>query len=176
MGGRRGQPRGTGSRPGERGPVGRPRLVSWTLVALLGVGLAACGVTVPADPDGTLARVSGGELRVGASPAPGLVDVSGGEPSGDLVDLVDDFARSIDATSKWTVRGEEELVTMLERGELDLAVGGFTEQTPWSDRAGASRGYRVTGADGEPIVLLVPLGENAFLGELERFLDEEVGS
>lgn len=40
-----------------------------------------------------------------------------------------------------------------------------------------TRGYTaIDGADGRSIVFLVPLGENAFLSELETFLDEEVGS
>jgi len=39
-----------------------------------------------------------------------------------------------------------------------------------------SRGYtQIQGANGREIVMLVPLGENAFLTKLETFLDEEVG-
>ena len=35
--------------------------------------LTACGTSFPADPDGTLGRVSGGVLRVGASENDGWV-------------------------------------------------------------------------------------------------------
>ncbi|WP_449281289.1 hypothetical protein [Leucobacter sp.] len=158
-----------------RGRCGR--IVTVSAALLLGLGLQGCGLTVPTDPDGTLEGVRGGTLRVGLSPEPGLVEVSGGEPSGALIDLVEDFARRIDATPEWTVRGEEGIVGMLEEGELDLAVGGFTDGTPWSDRVGVSRGYPgVPGSDGRALVVFVPLGENAFLTELERFLDEEAGS
>ncbi|QAB18152.1 hypothetical protein Leucomu_09680 [Leucobacter muris] len=143
----------------------------------LAASLAGCGLSVPSDPNGTLANASGGELRVGASTDPGLIDDHGSEPSGSLARLVDDFSESIDARPEWTVGSEETLVRMLESGELDLVVGGFTEDTPWLDRAGITRGYRaIEGADGRSIVFLVPLGENAFLSELEAFLDEEVGS
>ncbi|MFS0892607.1 transporter substrate-binding domain-containing protein [Microbacterium sp. 179-I 3D3 NHS] len=139
------------------------------------IALTGCGVTVPADPDGTLQSVTGGELRVGTSADAGLVEVVDGEPRGSIVDLVDDFADSIDAQPTWTVASEETLVTRLEAGDLDLIAGGITADTPWLDRAGVSRGYTgIDGADGREIVMLVPLGENAFLSALESFLDREV--
>ena len=138
--------------------------------------LAGCGLTIPADPDGTLDSVTGGELRVGVSPDGELVRVDGGTPSGSVVELVDDFARSIDAEPTWTVATEESLVRMLETGDLDLIAGGITADTPWVDKAGVSRGHSgIDGADGRELVMLVPLGENAFLSRLEGFLDEEVG-
>ena len=162
-----------------------PRL-SWTPLrrvagALLSVvfatSLVGCGLAVPTDPDGTLAGATGGELRVGVSPDPGLAEDDGDTPSGPVVDLVSDFAETINARPDWTIGSEETLVGMLEAGELDVLVGGFTDQSPWVDCAGMTRGYKtIEGADGRSIVFLVPLGENAFLSELETFLDEEVGS
>lgn len=139
--------------------------------------LVGCGIAVPADPEGTLQTVSGGELRVGVSPDEGLVDSSTDVPTGPLIDLVESFADSIDADVDWTIDSEETLVGMLEDGDLDLVVGGITDQTPWVEKAGITRGYTaIEGADGRTIVMLVPLGENAFLSELEGFLDEEIGS
>lgn len=139
--------------------------------------LTGCGAQIPTDPNGTLDRVTGGELRVGAVVEPGLVEVIDGEPAGPLVDLVEDFADRLEAEPEWTIAGEESLVTGLEEDTLDLAVGGFTAGTPWIDRAGVTRGYPgIPGADGRELVMLVPLGENAMLSELEVFLDEEVGS
>jgi ABC-type amino acid transport substrate-binding protein len=138
--------------------------------------LVGCGASVPADPDGTLQAVLGGELRVGVSADEGLVDVSTETPTGPLVDLVDTFAESLDADVEWTVGSEETLVVMVEEGDLDLVVGGFTDQTPWVDRVGVTRGYRgIQGSEDRPIVMFVPLGENALLSELEGFLDREVG-
>lgn len=140
------------------------------------MSLSGCGASIPTDPDGTLDRVRDGDLRVGVSIDPGLASEAGGTPDGPVIDLVDEFATSLDADTEWTIASEETLVGMLESGDLDLAVGGFSDATPWLDRAGVSRGYtRIDGADGRSIVMLVPLGENAFLSELETFLDEEVG-
>ncbi len=152
------------------------RLLTAVATAMLAATLAGCGMSIPADPDGTLDRVSGGELRIGASPDPGLVDVESSTPTGPLADLAEKFATTLDARPEWTVGSEETLVGMLEAGDLDLVIGGFTEKTPWIDKAGITRGYSgIEGADGRKIVLLVPLGENAFLTDLERFLDKEVG-
>lgn len=148
-----------------------------TAVLLLAIGLSGCGLTIPADPDGTLSSVTGSELRVGVTSEPGLVDVERATPTGSLPDLVGGFADSIDAEIDWTDGSEETLVGMLERGDLDLVIGGFTASTPWIDKAGVTRAYPgIDGAEGRQIVMLVPLGENAFLSELERYLDEEVGS
>ncbi|MEV7631688.1 hypothetical protein AB0N64_04665 [Microbacterium sp. NPDC089318] len=153
------------------------RALASITAAVLAATLTGCGMSIPTDPDGTLEKVTGGELRIGASPDSGLVDVDASTPSGPLPDLADRFAASLDAEPEWTVGSEETLVGMLEAGDLDLVIGGFTEKTPWIDKAGITRGYSgITGADGRKIVLLVPLGENAFLSDLERFLDKEVGA
>ncbi|WP_231579291.1 hypothetical protein [Microbacterium oxydans] len=163
-------------RPSSRRDRLHQRVAATLGALLLAISLSACGVAVPADPDGTLSTVSGGELRVGTAPDGDLVRVDGGKPTGSIVDLVDGFASSIDAETDWTVASEETLVSMLENGELDLIAGGITSDTPWVDKAGVSRGFTdIEGADGREIVMLVPLGENAFLAKLETFLDEEVG-
>lgn len=141
----------------------------------IALALGGCGLSVPSDPDGTLESVRGGELRVGVSPDGALVQVQGGDPSGSVIDLVEGFADEIGASPEYTVATEETLVRMLEEDELDLVAGGFTSETPWVEKAGVSRGYAgIEGAEGRDIVMLVPLGENAFLSRLERYLDEEV--
>lgn len=153
----------------------RPAALAAAIV--LAGALSGCGLTIPADPDGTLETATGGVLRVGTSPDGDLVTIDDGTPSGSIVALVDRFAESIDAETAWTVASEETLVDRLESGEIDLVAGGITAQTPWIDRAGVTRGYPgIDGADGRDIVMLVPLGENAFLSALERFLDQQVGS
>ena len=144
------------------------------LTALLtGVLVAGC-TSLPADPEGTLDRVTGGTIRVGVSPNPPWTEVGpGAEPSGTEVTLVRDFAATLPAQVAWTVGGEEALIMALERGDLDLVVGGLTADTPWTEHAAISKPYaEATDPAGDRIelVLAAPPGENAFLLRLERFL------
>lgn len=142
-------------------------------LALIGAISTGCGLRIPTDPDGTFDRATGGELRVGASPDGDRVRVDGDDVSGPLPELVEEFAASIDADIDWTVGSEESLVTAIEEGGLDLAVGGMTDQTPWADRVAVTRGYPdLPGLESDrPVVILAPLGENRLLSELETFLD-----
>ena len=136
----------------------------------------ACGLSVPADPHGTLGSVSDEKIRIGVAIDPPVAELGPSGPMGPAVKLAEEFAQSINSTPVWFVQTEETLVTQLEAGKIDLAVGGFTENTPWSDRVGITRGYEIQGPSTDPLVMFVPLGENAFLTELEGFLDAEVTS
>lgn len=128
--------------------------------------LTGCGVSIPADPEGTLDRVrSSTELRAGASPAEGLVVVRDGRPAGPEVDLVEAYAETLGATVTWTVGGEEHLVRMLEDGRLDVGVGGLTKDNAWVTKVALTR------PQAGSHVLMTPLGENALLSDLERWLD-----
>ena len=135
--------------------------------------LLGCGLSIPADPDHTLQRVRGGVLRVGASPSePWIVWGAEREPSGVEADLVRRFAASLDARVEWTRGGEEALIDRLERGALDLVVGGLTAKTPWVEKAAVTKPYLTeqTPEGKQEHVMAAPLGENAFLVALERFL------
>ena len=145
-------------------------------VPLLVIALctSGCGVTVPSDPQGTLDRVRGGELRAGASASGDLVTVDGSDVGGTLAGLVEDFAASVDARVTWTVGSEEDLVDGLEAGDVDLAIGGMTDATPWSQRVAVTRAYDSIPRANGPVVLFVPLGENAWQAAIEGYLDEKV--
>lgn len=149
------------------------------LASLAAAALVGCGMTIPADPDGTLDAVTGGELQVGITHNPPSVDTGGQEPEGNEVALVESFAASIDASIVWTEGSEEALVRMLEVGDLQLVIGGISDATPWSSHAAVTRTYgEAVHADGSThgLVMLAPMGENAFLSALERHLDEETAS
>jgi len=147
-------------------------------VAVAALLFTGCGVVVPTDPDGTLDRVeSSREVRVGATPAGDSLTIEGTEVSGPLADLVEGFADAHGARVEWTVASEETLVDRLEAGEIDMAVGGMTDATPWSERVSVSRGFtHIDGSEGTPLVVLVPLGENALQSAIERYLDDQGAS
>ena len=169
------------------------------VVAALLLMLGACSA-IPADPDDTLADVTGGTLRVGVSANPPWTEVPegagthanaaggssngtgdepagpGSEPEGTEVDLVTAFAATLDAEVEWVIGGEENLIGQLETGEVDLVIGGLTANSPWQQMAALTRPYTDDdgGTGGEQVdrVMAVPAGENAFLSALERFLGQ----
>jgi hypothetical protein len=69
-------------------------------------------------------------------------------------------------------------VKRLEEGEIDLAVGGFTEDNAWVHKVGLTRAYAEVEVAGttEAHVMMVPMGENAWMSRLERWLDEHGGA
>ena len=148
--------------------------VTWSLLG--GLVATGCGAGIPRDVDGTLDRVrEDGVLRVGASPSPGWVAFGAeGDPVGREPELVEGFARHLGVDVVWTVGGEEHLVGLLEDGDLDMAVGGTTDQNPWVEKVALTRPYVELQVDGstEAHVMIVPMGENALQSELERWLDE----
>ncbi|MFB7250138.1 hypothetical protein [Microbacterium sp. NPDC056234] len=158
----------------------RRRAAAAVMAGTLTIALTGCLGTVPADPDGTLDGATGETLRIGVSFEPDVAEAgaaSDDAPHGPLVDLAEDYADSIDARILWVPAGEETLVGMLEEGDIDLAIGGFSDTTPWSERVGTTRGYAdLPGLHDRTVVWLVPAGENALLSDIELFLDHEAGS
>ncbi|MCT1459926.1 hypothetical protein M3G03_10320 [Aestuariimicrobium sp. p3-SID1156] len=153
------------------------------LTALLVGGLTAC--EYPRDPDGTLERVlTDKKLRVGVSPSEpwvevGKVDHPVGRASEHQIGgveprLVSGFAKHLGVEPVWEVDGEAGLVEKIELGMLDLAIGGFTADSQWTSKMGVTRAY-TKARDGhgkkKGHVIGAPLGENAFISELERYLD-----
>ncbi|GGK76852.1 ABC transporter substrate-binding protein [Ornithinimicrobium pekingense] len=143
--------------------------------------LGGCGIQIPTDPDGTLEEIrASGELHVGVSPHPPFTTLppsEGQPPGGSEVELVSAFAETVGAEPVWVVGGEEALVKQLEKGEIQLLVGGLTEKSPWSTKVALTRPYVTTPEDGEQVkhVIAAVPGENALLSELERYLDGEGG-
>ena len=113
-----------------------------TLAVVLTFFLAACGI--PRDPEGTLARVSGGVMRVGVTDAPPWVELGDTAPDGIEVRLVEQFAEEIEAEIEWVEGSEQELFGALRFRELDLILGGLTTETPWSAEAAVTHPYLTT--------------------------------
>ncbi|MFB8387273.1 transporter substrate-binding domain-containing protein [Microbacterium sp. NPDC055910] len=141
--------------------------------------LTGCSGGIPADPEGTLERVTGGTLRVGVSHNPPWTQLSQtSDPSGSEVELVRQYAEQLGAETEWTEGSEAPLVEALERGELDLVIAGFHDDTPWTEMAAVTAPYaESTDADGKTRrhVMLAPMGDNAFLVSVEHFLRNSEG-
>ena len=155
----------------------RQRITRGLVLLAVMIGLVGCSGHFPADPDGTLDRVSGGSLRVGVSHQPPWTDTAGenspDDPGGIEVQLIEDYAESIDADVDWHAGGEEQLIKLLSERELDVVIGGLTDSSPWSSQVALTTDYAESiGVDGKTAkhVMAVQMGENAFMSSLERFL------
>jgi Bacterial extracellular solute-binding proteins, family 3 len=144
-----------------QGPVMTARL----LVALT-LLLTSCGL--PKDPEGTLERVEGSAMRVGITDRPPWTVVTEGEPRGVEPALVEELARELGSEIEWVDGSESEILEEIELGHLDLAVGGFTADSPWAKQVTFIQPYFTLGEDEH--VMAVPHGENAWIVRIERFL------
>lgn len=119
-------------------PWVKARAVRLLLLAVFVLG-GGCGM--PRDPEDTLERVRGGTLRVGVVERAPFTRVEGQTPSGPEVELVQEFARTLEATVEWTVGTEAEVMEALKHRELDLAIGGIRADTPYGAHVALSRPY-----------------------------------
>lgn len=148
-------------------------------LSLCAVLLSGCGV-IPADAQGTLDRARDGTLVVGVSEHPPwtVVDADTGEVSGSEADLVESFAKSINATIEWRPGPESVLAGEIKEGELDIVIGGLTTSSPWASHMALTRSYAAVESEGgqtEDMVMGVPMGENELMVALERHLAQEHG-
>jgi polar amino acid transport system substrate-binding protein len=118
------------------------------MARLLALALATallCGCEFPRDPDGTLERVRGGEMRVGITPAEPFVRLNdSGDPTGVEVELVERFAETLDARVEWVTGSESDHMEALAGGQLDIVIAGLTRQSEWRRVAALTRPYLTT--------------------------------
>jgi polar amino acid transport system substrate-binding protein len=126
--------RGAAHPTNSRGPV-TPLAGAVAAAALL----LACGI--PRDPEGTLERIDGGRMRVGIAEQPPWATMEDGGPAGVEVDIVEGFARSLDAEIDWFPGSHAELLAALENRELDLVIGGLTDDDPWAQKVTFTQPY-----------------------------------
>ena len=124
---------------------------------------AGCGI--PRDPDKSLERIAqSAVLRAGITARPPWT-TDGGGPEAETVEA---FARAHGARVEWRRGSESELFEALEKRELDIVVGGFTDDNPWGPKLGLTRPYAESGKKRH--VIAVAPGENRLLLEFERLL------
>ena len=152
-----------------------------SLASLIVGSLLLGGCSIPSDPKGTLDRARAGTLRVGFTYADPWVTRTGFEPAGVEVALVKGFAARLGSRIEWVEGSEEQLFEKLEFGELDLVIGGITSKSPWKRKGAYTRPYATVLSESgklEKHVMAAHMGENAFLTELDVFLqgrEREVG-
>jgi ABC-type amino acid transport substrate-binding protein len=130
---------------------------------------AACGI--PRDSDGALERIQNGTVRIGVAYNPPWVVVQDTSVSGIEPTLVTELARQLNAKVQTVHGSETRLLEGLHRGELDLVIGGFTQDSPWKRDVAFTRPYHED-KDGRKHVFAVAPGENALLMRVEQFFHQ----
>lgn len=161
-------------------PAGRRGKTGSYLAGLLCASLllGGCGA-YPKDAAGTYERAAGGTLVVGVSPHEPWTSVEPvtGKVGGSEADLIQGFAEEMGAQVDYRVGAESQLAEWLDDGDIDVAIGGFQSDSPWTDKIAFTRPYETvdTPDDSRKMVMGVRRGENRMLVELERYLGEETG-
>jgi polar amino acid transport system substrate-binding protein len=112
------------------------------LLVALAIALGAC--QYPRDVEGTLDRVRGGVMHVGISESDPWVRTGGREPGGVEVQLLERFARTIDARIEWVHGSESELIDALHGRKLDVVAAGLNRRSEWQRVAALTRPYLTT--------------------------------
>ena len=156
--------------------VVRPVVLALLLLAL---GLASC--RYPQDVEGTLERVKGGVLLVGAVENPPWVIRRGEAAAGTGLEaeLVAGLAKELDAELRWHWGTPEELLPALGKFQLDIVIGGLAKGPRIGHGVALTNPYikrhETVGLRGETKmrehVLALPPGENAWMMTVERYID-----
>lgn len=147
----------------------------WLLLVVLWLTGASAGCDrYPRDPEETLRSVEEtGVLHVGVSHRPPWVDASDGDIGGIEADLVHDLAEQMEIEVRWWRMSESEIVEALGHGEIDLAIGGFSRDSPWQDHVAFTLPY--VSHQRQEHVWAGRAGENRWVMHLERFLEGRDG-
>lgn len=122
----------------------RTRLSPSLVPVLLGALLALGGCErFPRDPRDTLeAALERGSLRVGvAASEPWVEGEEPARPGGVEAALVEAFAETLGIGIEWHWGSAGSRLEALARFELDLAIGGFTDDDPWGRHVGFTFPY-----------------------------------
>lgn len=114
------------------------------LSCLLATLLSLPGCRYPRDPNQTLSHIQGGVMHVGVIENRPWVIKGPSGAQGLEPELVRALADSLDADIRWHWGGESELITALEKFEIDLVIGGLVKGAPLHPVVGFTKPYLTT--------------------------------
>jgi polar amino acid transport system substrate-binding protein len=136
------------------GTISMARQRTLTLITL---ALVACDL--PRDSDGTLDRIRGGALRVGVLANPPWVIIDSESVTGVEAQLVTEVAHTLGARPVWVRGTEANLFESLKQRELDLVIGGITDDEPWRTEVAFTKPYYA-----DTVVVAMPPGRALIRG------------
>jgi hypothetical protein len=137
----------------------------YVLMAFI-AGSSLVGCDLPRDPEETLEKVRGQELRVGV--------LKFGENAEKDRPVVERLARRLGSKPVYVEGDAHALFEDLKRGGLHLVIGGVPESTPFKKELGLSKpvGPLLRAHEDQKRVLAVRPGENAFLLRVNQAIEE----
>lgn len=127
------------------------------LILITAIAFVGCE-SYPKDVDGTLNKISNHTVRVGKSTSTTDYDKQ----------LMNGFAKEVNAKVEWVEGDQIKLTELLSHHKIDMAIGGFTKESPLKKEVAFSKPY-ITQGDYEYVVA-IPKGENALLMKLEKYI------
>jgi len=137
-------------------PPYRPFALRSAVPLLVALAVSACDL--PRDPEGTFDRVRGGTMRVGVvERRPWTTLPASGGAGGLEGALVAELARELGARIEWVRSSESQLLEALKLRELDIVIGGLTDDSPWAQHVAFTAPFYtdtiVVGATQGPLTL-----------------------
>lgn len=120
------------------------------LMLVLLLGLDGCD-DLPRDPEHTLERVRGDVLRVGVADNSPWVVLDRGQVKGVEARLINMLADELDAEVVWVRGSVPELVSALAEYQLDVVIGGLTQDSLFKNKVALTLSYHT-----EPLLLALP--------------------
>ncbi|KAB0269456.1 transporter substrate-binding domain-containing protein [Microvirga brassicacearum] len=100
------------------------------------------GCDFPRDAAGSLDRIrSTGVVRIGFSQREPWVIKASGEVGGIEPRLIRAWAAKLGARIEWVEGAETVLIDALHHRQLDVAIGGFVDDSPWEKHVGMSQPF-----------------------------------
>ncbi|MBP5980525.1 MAG: transporter substrate-binding domain-containing protein [Halomonas sp.] len=103
--------------------------------------LVLTGCRYPVNIERPMADMQGGELNIGLSENPPWVINTEQGPAGLEVEIIQALAESMDATINWHWNSEGNLLAALSQYQLDLVIGGLTQDSNVNALAAPTKAY-----------------------------------
>ncbi len=103
--------------------------------------VALTGCRYPVNIERPMADMEGGELNIGLSESPPWVIDTDQGPAGLEVEIIQALAENMGATINWHWGSEGNLLAALSQYQLDLVIGGLTQDSNVSALAAPTKAY-----------------------------------
>lgn len=113
----------------------------WPSILIILAVLVLAGCRYPVNIERPMADMHGGELNIGLSENPPWVINTDQGPAGLEVEIVRALAEDMDATINWHWDSESSLLAALSQYQLDLVIGGLTQDANVSTLAAPTKAY-----------------------------------